>query len=77
MIQSVQLRPAEVLLFEIMMREDAHLRSQADAILKQRTAAIFQSHDLPLSTEGHFQKDPLDGSVVRFLYDDGTPAPVP
>lgn len=74
MMKSVQLRPAEVLLFEIMMREDAQARAEADAILKQRTAALFLSHELPLSTEGHFQKDPLDGSVVRFLYDDGVPA---
>lgn len=71
MVRSTVLSPAEVLLFDIMHREHKAAVDAADALLRERTAALYASHALPLTTAGTFQVDPLNRSVVTFLYDDG------
>lgn len=71
MIQSVGLSPAEVLLLqkgEDALR-DATARAQAE--FQQVVGAIFASHGFAASVQGSFQKDPLDPSTIRFVYDDG------
>ncbi len=78
MIQSVTLSPAEALLLKI--EEQRHKTTVAES-MKQLTLAlqsIYQAHGWPWGVlKGQMQRDPLDTSVVRFVYDDGQPTPGP
>ncbi len=76
MIQSVTLSPAEALLLKI--EEDRHRSVMRDSTHKLELAlqSIYQTHGWPWGVlKGQMQRDPLDQSVVRFVYDDGQQAP--
>ena len=77
MIQSVTLSPAEALLLKI--EEERHRSVMRDSAQKLELAvqSIYQAHGWPWGVlKGQMQRDPLDQTVVRFVYDDGQPAPV-
>lgn len=76
MIQSVQLSAAESLLLKI--EEQRHKKVIQDSTdqLQAAVMAIYAAHGWVWGvTKGQMQRDPLDQSVVRFVYDDGTQAP--
>lgn len=75
MLKSFSLTPAEKKLLDIAQAEYEAQTLAAQKLLTERLGAIYLSHDLGLETEGHFQRDPLDPESVRFLYEDGVPAP--
>ncbi|MGJ0510198.1 MAG: hypothetical protein ACR652_24390 [Methylocystis sp.] len=77
MIQSVTLSPAEAFLLKI--EEERHKRAINDSMQQLNLAlkSIYDAHGWIWGvTKGQLQRDPLESSVVRFVYDDGQPMPL-
>jgi hypothetical protein len=72
MIQSVELTTAEALLLKIEQERHAETVQSSTQRLENALRAIYLAHGWVWGqTKGQMQKDPLDTSIIRFVYDDG------
>lgn len=78
MIQSVTLSAAESLLLKIEEQRHKEVLKDSTDQLTAAVQAIYAAHGWVWGvTKGQMQRDPLDQTTVRFVYDDGVAAPLP